>query len=178
MTYLDELLVQRHSVRNYEKQMVEKEKLLQCVNAARLAPSARNNQPWKFIITTEEDILKAAAEAIHKTGESSNIFVHEVPAIITLVYEDIQKPVLPGRHPHSYFYDIDHGLAIGYLILKATELGLGTCILGNIANPLRLKKILGLSENDNIKIVITIGYPKEKRVPEKVRKALDEIIIS
>jgi len=177
MSQLDELLKQRSSVRTYDNRPVEIEKLLLCIDAARQAPSARNNQPWKFIITTETTCLRKLSEAIHVPGEEVNKFVYNAPAMITVVYEDIKKPVSPNRHPHSYYYDLDHGLAIGYLLLKATELGLGTCIVGQIHDMTKLKHVLGLTEKDAVKIIITVGYSKDDYQPKKIRKSLDEIVI-
>lgn len=176
LSNLDKLIEQRYSVRKYKKQFVEQEKLVQCVNAARLAPSARNNQPWKFIITTESGICQMIAEAVHVPGEPVNQFVFDVPAFITLVYVPSLKPVPPNRHPHSYYYDLDHGIALGYLILKATELGLGTCLIGNIYDEAKLKKSLELEAEETVKVVVAVGYLADEMVPRKNRKPLEEIM--
>jgi len=155
---------------------VEKEKILQCVNAARLAPSARNNQPWRYIIVTEKEKRMEVANAIHVPGEVVNQFVYEAPVLIVPVYEDVQKPVLPNRLPHSYYYDLDHGIALGYLILKAVDVGLGTCIIGNFYNIVKLKQTLGLREDTILKLVIALGYPECDTAPEKNRKPLEKIL--
>lgn len=176
MSQLDDLLMHRYSVRKYDSRPVEMEKISQCIDAARQAPSARNNQPWKFIVTANSETCQEIAAAIHVPGETVNQFVFEVPAFITLVYVPSLKPVLPGRHPHSYYYDLDHGIALGYFLLKATELGLGTCLIGNVYDMEKLKKILALQESDTVKMVIAIGYAADNKIPSKNRKALDEIM--
>lgn len=176
MSSLDFLIMQRCSVRKFLDVPVEKEKILQCMNAARLAPSARNNQPWKYIIVTEFEKRMELADAIHVPGEFVNRFVYETPVFIVPIYEEIKTPVLPNRLPHSYYSDLDHGIAIGYLSLKAVELGLGTCIIGNFYDMAKLKQVLALPENIIVKLVIALGYPEHDKAPQKNRKSLEEIL--
>lgn len=173
---LDFLIEQRYSVRNFADTPVEKEKILQCVNAARLAPSARNNQPWRYIIVTEPAKRLEVAKAIHVPGETVNQFVYKTPVFIVPVYENIEKPVLPNRLPHSYYYDLDHGIAIGYLSLKAVELGLGTCIIGNFYDMGKLKQTLALPEDAVVKLVLALGYSERAVAPPKNRKLLEDIL--
>ena len=174
---LNFLIEQRYSVRSFADKPVEKKKILQCVNAARLAPSARNNQSWRYVIVTEPAKRTALAKAIHVPGEAVNQFVYQTPVFIVPVYENITKPVLPNRLPHSYYYDLDHGIAIGYLTLKAVELGLGTCIIGNFYDMGKLKHTLALPEDAVVKLAIALGYPERDAVPSKNRKLLEDILV-
>ncbi len=126
-----ELILQRQSVRRYQDKTVEPEKLEQCLEAARLSPSASNSQPWTFLVVNESETLKKLAPLTSGPLNSFNQFVAQAPVVVLLILE---KPKLltelGGRLKKKRFPLIDIGLAAGQFCLQATELGLGTCMLG------------------------------------------------
>jgi len=168
---LDGLLQQRCSVRAFQDKSVEKEKLVACVEAATLAPSARNNQPWRFIVVSDLSLREKLFKVVPlpKTGQ-------EIPPVFVAMVQEIPTTVIPvGKHSHEYFIDIDHGLAAGFFCLKATELGLGSCIIGAFDEQV-LKELLSVPAEKKIKIVMAVGYAKNPAPTQKTRKNLDEVM--
>ncbi len=171
-----ELAHKRRSVRSYADRPVEREKLEQLAEAVRLAPSATNTQPWHLIIVDEKELKNAVAEATCTPPVPLNRFAAGAPVCAVLVIEEQDTlhrvgALLQGRT----FPLIDIGIAAVQLCLRATELGLGTCMLGWF-NERRIKKLLGIPRRKRIGLVITVGYPANDLPPkEKNRKSLEEI---
>lgn len=168
MTFL-ELVKQRVSVRKFQDRPVEDEKLLQVLEAARMAPSAKNNQPSRFIIIRDGD-LRAKICATSKFS-----WLPSAPALI----------VVCGHHGRSWrrfdgkdHCDIDVAIATDHLTLQAVELGLGTCWVC-LFDAIRCHEILGLPDELEPIALIPIGYPVAATdQPEEVKKrqALAEIV--
>ncbi|MBZ0242515.1 MAG: nitroreductase family protein [Bacteroidales bacterium] len=172
-----ELILQRQSVRRYQDKAVEPEKLEQCIEAARLAPSASNSQPWTFLVVNEAETLKNLAPLTSGPLKSFNQFVAQVPVVVLMILE---KPKLiteiGGRLKKKEFPLIDIGLASGQFCLQATELGLGTCMLGWF-DEAALKKLLHIPKDKTIGLLITLGYaPDDYRLRKKTRKKLEEVV--
>ena len=171
-----ELIQQRQSVRRYAPKEVEKEKVEKCLEAAYLAPSACNAQPWKFIVVDDKDLKDKIARATFDPVISFNHFVPQAPVIIAIVEE--KSPLIPrvgGRIKHKPYYLLDIGIAAEHICLQATELGLGTCMLGWF-NEKAVKKLLNVPKERNIPLLITLGYP-EKDYPQrqKIRKVYESV---
>jgi nitroreductase len=171
-----ELINQRQSVRRYAPRDVEKEKIEKCLEAAYLAPSACNAQPWKFIVVDDKDLKDKIARATFDPVISFNHFVLQAPVIIAIVEE--KSPLIPrvgGRIKHKPYYLMDIGIAAEHICLQATELGLGTCMLGWFDEK-AVKKLLKVPKERNIPLLITLGYP-EKDYPQrlKIRKTIDNV---
>jgi nitroreductase len=172
-----ELILQRQSVRRYTNTSVEPEKLEQCLEAARLSPSASNSQPWTFLVVDESETLKKLAPLTSGPLNSFNQFVAQAPVVVLMILE---KPKLlteiGGRLKKKEYPLIDIGLASGQLCLQATELGLGTCMLGWF-DEAALKKLLHIPKDKTIGLLITLGYaPDDYRVRQKIRKKPDEVV--
>ena len=172
--FLD-LVSKRQSERSYLSKPVEREKIIRCIEAARLAPSACNSQPWKFIIVDDPDLKNAVAEETSNTLLPLNHFTKQAPVHIVVVRE---KPKLTSaigaRIKDKDFSVMDIGIATGYLCLQAVEEGLGTCILGWF-NEKNVKNLLKVPVNKRVELIITIGYPgSPKRL--KKRKNMEQII--
>ena len=147
----------RRSIRNYTGDPIPREDLETILDAARLAPSGHNEQPWDFIVVTDRDAineLKIAAGWMDKAG-----------AIIAVVLD-----------PTSRWWLEDGSAAVTNMLLTATALGYGACWVEGNALPLeeRFKKYLGVPEGKRMPILIPIGVPTE--MPEKEKKALEEIV--
>jgi nitroreductase len=170
----DELILARRSVRKYQPKAVEAEKLQALIEAVRLAPSASNTQPWKLILVDDPAIKDRVARATFSKAFSFNQFAVEAPVIAVLTVEkhSVLAQVV-GWLKKRPFYLMDIGIAAAHFCLQATELGLGTCMLGWF-DEAEVKKILKIPRAIHVGLVITVGYEAEKRpVRPKVRKAAD-----
>lgn len=174
MNFLD-LALRRRSCRTFADRPVPREEIDQCLEAARLAPSACNSQPWSFVVIDREPLRSQAAEACGAGLYSLNRFVLQAPALVAVVTERSKYTARLGGFWRGVQYAlIDIGIAGDHFTLRAAELGLGTCWLGWF-NERRLKKILGLPRPARIDIVFALGYPEDDRPRPKNRRALDEI---
>ncbi|MBN2189664.1 MAG: nitroreductase family protein [Candidatus Aureabacteria bacterium] len=164
----------RRSVRKYSDKTVEREKIIACLEAARLAPSACNSQPWRFIVMDEPSVRERACVAALRGIVGINAFLRDAPVIIAIlsrrkIYLDIL-----GKYFRKTDYCLtDIGIAGEHLCLQAAHLGLGTCWVGWF-NGRELKKALGLGKLVKIEYLITIGYPADAGSPAD-RKKLNEI---
>jgi nitroreductase len=176
MKLLD-LIRTRQSVRRYDLRPVEKEKLMQCLEAARLAPSASNSQPWYFIVVDDPDLKNKVAEATFDPVLSFNKFTLQAPVIIVMVTEKLGLLTRLGSTVKKRDWSqLDHGIAAEHLCLQAAELGLGTCMLGWF-NESKVKELLGVPKEKFISLLISLGYsPENYRLREKTRKPFDEVI--
>lgn len=174
MTFL-ELVKKRRSVRRYSARPVPREVIDRCLEAARLAPSACNSQPWYFIVADDEKLKDSLASKAFSGIYSTNSFAKKAPVLIVVVTERPNYIVRLGGYFKGVQYSlIDIGIACEHLVLQAEEEGLGTCWLGWF-NENAVKKILGLPKEKKIDVIISMGYPEEKEMRDKVRRSLSEI---
>jgi len=167
-----ELITKRQSERQYDSRPIEKDKIMQCIEAARIAPSACNAQPWKFIVVDEQELKKQLAGAMAGTG--MNKFAFDAPTIVAIVLE---KPnamskigsVLKGKE----YTLMDIGIAAAHFCLQATDLGLGTCIIGWFDEK-RVRNLLQIPKNKRIPLLLTVGYAANE-IRKKQRKELNTI---
>jgi nitroreductase len=170
-----ELVKTRQSVRKYSPKAVEREKIERCIEAVRLAPSACNSQPWKFIIVDDAELKDRIAKETYNTVVAFNKFVKEAPVIAVIVME---KPTMisqiGGRIKDKDFYLIDIGIAAEHFCLQAAEEGLGTCMLGWF-NEKKIAEMLHLPKSKRIGLLITLGY-SDSSLREKIRKTTGDIL--
>lgn len=174
MKFLD-LVNKRQSVRGYLEQPVEREKIDRCLEAARVAPSACNSQPWRFIVVDDPELrLKVAKETFGKIL-SFNHFSMQAPVLVVIITEK-SKPIarIGGAIKDKTYNLIDIGIAAEHFCLQAVEEGLGTCMLGWFDSK-KLYEYLNIPKNKQIDLIITLGYPKNEDVRTKKRKNIDEI---
>ncbi len=174
--FLD-LVKRRQSVRKYDARAVEDEKLRLCLEAALLAPSASNSQPWTFVVATEPDLVKSLGEACRGPLGTFNRFAATSPVIVTIVLE---KPKviteMGGRVKNKEYPLIDIGIAAEHFCLQAEALGLGTCMIGWFDEG-KVKTLQNIPENKTIGLLITLGYaPAEYPLRQKVRKSFNEVV--
>jgi nitroreductase len=167
-----ELILKRQSDRMYAPQPVAREHIFQCLEAARMAPSACNSQPWKFVVVDDESILKQVSDAA--IGLGMNKFTAQVPVLVAVVQEEMNLSAKAGARIKEKDYSMmDLGMAVENFCLQAAELGLGTCIMGWFDEK-RIKQILGVPDSRRVQLLISLGHPSgPTRV--KARKPLDEI---
>ena len=170
------LVKHRASIRKYVSKPVPRELIDRCLEAARLAPSASNSQPWYFIVVDDEakknEIVKKSMSGIY----SPNKFVGTAPVIIVAITEHSSYLARLGGKLRNVKYNlIDIGIACEHLVLQAAELGLGTCWLGWFDEK-ALKKVLDLPKATQVDVIVCMGYPDETVPPrKKTRRALEEI---
>ncbi|SHH59325.1 Nitroreductase [Clostridium collagenovorans DSM 3089] len=171
-----ELVKLRESVRGYIDKKVEEEKILKCIEAARLAPSACNSQPWKFVVVNDKEILSEIKNKIYDSVIGINKFVLTAPVIIAVVGEKRNLTSAIGSSIKKKDYtSMDVGIAVEHLCLQATELGLGTCIIGWFKNE-EIKKALGIPKNRDIELIVSLGYNNNENPREKKRKNIEDIV--
>jgi len=157
----------RHSVRSYQDRSVEPEKLARMLEAARLAPSARNEQEWRFVVVTDRAKRKALA-----TEASTQAFMAEAPVIIAACAQSDGRVMRCGQQA----YPIDVAIAVDHLTLAAVAEGLGTCWIGSF-DPAQVRRILGIPPEIQVVELLLLGYPSETGTPpKKNRLPLDSIV--
>jgi len=156
--------------------MGEMEKILTCLEAARLAPSAENVQPWRFVILnnveTKESFGKEAFSGIYRYSR----WALKAPVLICIFAElDILANRIGKNIQGTQFYLLDIGIAGEHLVLQAQELGLGTCWIGWF-NAKKGAKVLNVPRSWRFVSIIAMGYPTAKIQKERPRKSLQEIV--
>lgn len=170
--FLD-LVNKRESCRHFLEKEVEKEKLINCIEAARLAPSACNSQPWSFVIVNKKELLPEVAKAVQKIG--MNKFAEKAGAFIIVCQEKANFTAKVGSVlQETAFQDIDIGITTSHICYEATAQGLSTCILGMFDDK-KIIKTLSMPKGKKIKLVIAVGYAERDKLRNKVRKSFDEV---
>ena len=170
------LINKRESVRGYLDKQVEREKIIKIIEAARVAPSACNAQPWKFIVVNDKEITSEVAKNLYEPMIGLNKFALTAPVFIVVVGEKRNLTSKIGELIKKKDYtSIDVGIASEHICLAATELGLGTCMMGWFKEK-EIKKLLNINKNKEIHLVISLGYYDGKESRNKVRKPIDEIL--
>ena len=166
-----EIAKNRQSCRKYdETRAVEPEKLTAILEAARLAPSACNGQPYHITVCHGET-AKAVAKATQ--GMGINGFAPQAPVLLVLSEEDyVKSAALGAKLKKNDHRSIDIGIAAAYITAEAAAQGLGSCILGWLDDG-KIRQICDLSKP--VRLVITLGYPADT-LREKKRKDLDTLV--
>jgi len=170
------LLKHRKSVRDFLDRPVEREKIMMCLQAARIAPSASNSQPWKFIVVDDRQLKDKLCKAAFSGIYSFNSFCKTAPVIVVIVSEKSKFLARVGdMFRGTQYYLIDIGIAGEHLVLQAEDLGLGTCWMGWFDEG-AVKSILNVPEEKKIDVLIALGYYDRQEVsPEHDRKPMDKI---
>lgn len=172
---LDEIIQRRRSIRRYLPQPVEREKILACLEAARLAPSAENSQPWRFLVIDDPELKARVSDRAFSGIYSSCRFAAQAPVLVLLLARlDILANRLGRLVQGTQFYLLDLGIAGEHFILKAEELGLGTCWIGWF-NARAVRKLLKIPRKYRLVAMISVGYPEKRPSGSQIRKKLEEI---
>lgn len=168
-----DLVARRQSDRAYEGKPVPREVLERIVDAARLAPSACNSQPWHFIVVDRPEVRSEAASALVSMG--MNGFATQAPAFIVIVQKAPNFTArLGGWIKNKHFPLIDCGIAASHIALAAAAEGLGSCIMGWFDEK-RLKRLLGVPRSERVLLAVAIGYSAQP-LRNKQRHALSEVM--
>jgi len=179
MNFFD-LVAKRRSVRSFSDRTVSKEEIEKCIDAAHLAPSACNSQPWKFVAVCNDEkrgaLAQAACKGIYTEKLGPNRLLFEAPVIVALVNEKMKLAARSGAVLKGTDYSlIDIGIAGEHFVLAASALGIGTCWVGWF-NEKEVKKVLNIPRKLRVPALIAMGYAKEKNFPEKKRKDKNQIM--
>jgi len=155
----------RRSIRAYKPDPVPEEKLMACLEAARLAPSAGNRQPWLFIVVRDPQVKEKLREAYGAE------WFYQAPVIICACGS---PDCAWTRSDGKCYCDVDVTIAMDHLILEAWEQGLGTCWIGAF-DAEKVKEVLDIPEDYEPIAMTPLGFPAEQPAP-KPRKPLEEIV--
>lgn len=171
-----ELAQTRQSDRAFDvNRPVEREKIERILEAARLAPSACNSQPWHFIVVDEPELKNKVADATSARALGMNHFTKQAPVHIVLVEEKTNfSSALGGFVKKKDYAQMDLGFAAAHIALAAQAEGLGSCILGWFDEP-KMRKLLNIPKSKRIWLSICIGYSTQP-LREKKRKPFDEVV--
>lgn len=159
MDFFD-VVKQRKSVRKYSDEDVEKELIERIIDAGRVAATARNEQPWEFIVTSDREILKKICD-ICPNGP----FIKDAPYIISVFSKDTK------------YYLEDCSAATQNMLLAIESLGLGGCWIAGDKKDYaeEIRKIFNVPEGYRLVSMITVGYPKSAQAP-KPKRAVKEVL--
>ena len=183
----EELLKYRRSVRNFQDRPVPVELVEMLIKQSTLAPSAGNDQPWKFVIINNKGMLKRISDEskkniIARIAENANDYAVRYEKLLHKesfnVFYNAPCLVLILGFPHLKNMYVDCALAACYLMMAATDRGLGTCWvnLGADIRDEQMLKELGIPKDCRIIAPIILGYPVEIPPPPK-RKEPDIVKI-
>jgi len=161
----------RRSVRSYKPDPIPDDVLKRVLDAARIAPSGSNRQPWKFIVVRDEETKRKLVSACHNQS-----WMAEAPVIIVACAQELDYN--RGGYMGKLSGVMDATIAFTHLILAARAEGLGTCWIGAFDNE-RVKEILGVPEGWNVAALTPLGYPAEGENAFREttnRKPLEEIV--
>ena len=160
-----EVIEVRRSVRSYQEKEVPEEVLTRILEAGRMAPSAGNRQPWKFVVVTDKETRKRLGEAANNQH-----FVGEAPVVIAAVGLNPEKIMSCGIPADP----VDLAIAIDHMTLAAVEEGLGTCWIGAFSQE-KVCEILQIPSSFKVIELLPLGYPADSP-RSRVRKPLEEIV--
>ncbi|MHC4323770.1 MAG: nitroreductase family protein [Planctomycetota bacterium] len=163
MAILD-VIRKRYSCRAYQDKSVEQDKLDSILEAARLAPSARNTQDWRFVVVKDKDIKSRIA------GTTNRPEVFEKAGVIIAACSNSDEIMRCGQA----IGPIDVSIALEHICLQAADLGLGTCWIGSF-DAGKVRQILEIPEDIAIIELMTVGYPDDKK-PVPKREPIEKIV--
>lgn len=205
MLTVEEAIQQRRSIRGFKSDPVSREMILQMLEAARLAPSGSNQQPWRFVVVTDAAEKKKLRQICLDQAFIEEAGVVFVACIDPSAYskkssrqrfqEFIEGDVqLSGRFADAGFQRMIDSMpepdlkrvvapatsnayiAVEHLVLMATALGLGSCWVGAVMDQEAIKSLLGIPEDIRIVAVVPVGYPKSVP-PPRPRLSLEQILL-
>ena len=152
----------RRSIRKYKPSAIPKEHLERILEAGRLAPSAGNRQPWRFIVVRSPERKRLLAESSQK-----QMFLADAGAIVVALAD-------PEDSPKWFKQDVM--IALEHMVLASIRLGYGTCWIGAFEET-QVKQLLGIPKRMTVVALLPIGIPDEKPQP-RPRKEFDEIFFA
>ena len=168
---------ERFSIRRFESRPVEREKLIKCVEAARLAPSAENVQPWRFIIIDDDDIKEAFGREVFSGIYRATRWAIKAPVIVVLLADlNFIAHRMAKLFTGIPYYLLDIGIAGEHFVLQAQDLGLGTCWIGWF-DVKKAHRFFKLPKKIRVCELMAVGYPDPGMgLKRRKRKSIEEIL--
>lgn len=160
-----EAIEKRQSVRSYQDKEIPEEILQQILEAGRLAPSAKNGQPWKFIVVKDKKLKEKLIPACKNQN-----FVGEASVVIVGCATNPSYKMGNGE----YSYTIDLAIALDHMSLEAASLGLGTCWIGAFYQD-KVKEVLKIPKDISVVALMPLGFTQALGT-KRGRKPLSEIV--
>lgn len=158
-------IAQRSSVLNFTSDPIEQDKLTRILDAGRRAPSAKNRQPWRFVVIQDESLRQKMEEASY--GQEH---VGQAPTIVAACTTNIDYTMPNGQ----LSYPIDIAISVAFMMIQAQAEGVGSCIITTF-NEAEVKEVLTVPFSMRVVMLLLLGYAAEKPFPTQ-RKALDMIV--
>ena len=172
---LIEVIKARRSIRKYQDRPVEREKINACLEAARLAPSACNSQPWHYIVIDDPKTKEAFCKEVFGGVYAMTKFAEKAPVLVAAVSDRGSFTSRIGNFfRRTEFYLVDQGISGEHFVLRAHDLGLGTCWIGWL-NSSKAEKFFNLPKGKKIEHLIAVGYPAEEPSP-RPRETFENIV--
>jgi nitroreductase len=169
------LFSQRQSVRSYKSLSIPREAVDRCLEAARLAPSANNGQPWEFVVVADDTIKARLVKAARFGLLKKNLFAAQAPVIVAVIETSGHQLTRWGGYLLGQNFPLmDLGMAVENFCLRAADEGLGTCILGMFVAR-EIRKALRLPRAHRTRLLITIGWPTDEEVRLKKRRPIEQM---
>lgn len=172
----NDVVKNRSSVRNFSDKPVEQEKIRYVLECARQAPSWRNKQCWRFIVITNKETIHAVAKTT-----IINRWLKSAPVLIIACADPLES----GTHNQMEYFLVDVSIAMEHIVLAATDVGLGTCWIGDF-NEQKIKNLLQIPKRIRVVTLTPLGYSAGTRgIVQRIiqiftkgskRKSLEEII--
>jgi nitroreductase len=169
------LVQQRRSIRRFLDRPVKRKDILKCIEAARLAPSAENAQPWRFLVIDDPELKSEFGKEVFSGIYSVSKFAAQAPVLILVLARLSVVTHRIGRQIQNIqFHLLDIGIAGEHIVFQAEELGLGTCWMGWF-NVRKARKFFKLPQRYKVVAMLAIGYYERKPSKRRKRKAIQEI---
>ncbi len=161
----------RRSVRRYLPQAVDRGLIRTCLEAARLAPSAHNVQPWRFLVVDDPSLKDELCAKAFSWPYAMSRFAVKAPVIVLVLARlDVVADRLGSRFQGTEYHLLDIGIAGEHFVLQAEELGLGTCWIGWF-NKRKVRRVLRIPRKYRIVAMLSLGHVERK--PSRVRPLKD-----
>jgi len=171
----------RRSVRKFAPRAIEREKLLEILGAARIAPSSSNRQAWHFVVVDDKALIEQIPKQAALGEKMASAFLKDAPCVIAGCYTKALTHHLARLFKHENHL-IDVSIAMTHICLAAAALGVGSCFVGWF-HTRKLKKLLRLPPHYNIAVLLALGYPADPSTDEAIaglpgrgRKDFDDIV--
>lgn len=157
---VEQAIKERRSVRKYKPEVPSREVLREVLEAARLAPTACNKQPFRIVCVTDKTTLAKLYAAYDRE------WLKTAPCVMVVMTSHTQS--WHRGYDGKDHADVDAAIATDHMTLRATELGLGTCWICNF-DPQMVRRDMGIADDEEPVVLLPIGYPDNEAKP-KVRK--------
>lgn len=172
---LEQVILKRRSIRKFLDKPVEREKINACLEAARLAPSACNSQPWHYIVIDDPKVKADFCNEAFSGVYNMTRWAEKAPVLVAVVSDRGNFTSRIGNFfRNTEFFLVDQGISGEHFVLRAHDLGLGTCWIGWL-NSDKAARFFNLPKSKKIEHLFAVGYPAETPDP-RPRAKLEDIV--